>query len=344
MSFLGPYIAALEHHIADHPPESGHFLVKGLSAAKRDKRMTDLLDFDTFIESDYSRFDRRVSIQILQLVEFVCLTFLYDDTEFARVLSLSWKTFGLSSLGTKYHVDGTRCSGDAWTSIGNGLINRFLTWVCLRDMKYKSYHEGDDGVIGIHRRDVSQVMERLQFLDILGFKAKIAVHNTIDTVSFCGRKLYQDASMVRSYCDLERSLAKINTTVSEGDPQALLLAKMMSYNATDRHTPIVGALTWSIICILSPQVNARRLKRAKAHIRSERYEANFEGIGPPNVPNASRASAYMTSGYSPAQQLAFEAYYASWVSLGFIPSVVDKLPGDWQIDDDSYVVLNDHVA
>lgn len=344
MVFLGPYVSALEHHIQSYLPPTGHYLVKGLNISQRDQRMNNLMDYDCFIETDYARFDRRVSKQILQLVEFVCLTHNFNNSDYFNVLSIAWKTFGLSALGTTYTVEGTRCSGDAWTSIGNGLINKFLTWICLRDIPHVSYHEGDDGVIGIHRRNLDVALERLRFLDVLGFKAKIDVHHTLNTVSFCGRKLYSDGCDVRSYCDLQRSLAKFNTTVSEGDPEALLLAKAMSYNSTDKHTPIIGELTWSIISILKPSVSKRRLKRAQAHISTERYNASFENIGPPDVPHAARASACLTAGLSPSVQYAFESYYRSWTNIGFIPAVVDKLPADWDISGDTHVCLNDAVV
>ena len=66
LSFVGPFISALEHSYADLD-----FLVKGLSTEQRNTKLTYLLNYDTYIETDYTRFDRHISQPILQLFEFL---------------------------------------------------------------------------------------------------------------------------------------------------------------------------------------------------------------------------------------------------------------------------------
>lgn len=336
LSFVGPFISALEHSYQDLD-----FLVKGLTTEQRNTKLDSLLDYDMYIETDYSRFDRHISLPILMLFEFVALTYRFDDPELNAAISYSWKTFGFSEYGTMYDVTGTRCSGDAWTSIGNGLLNKFLTWICMRDIKHHSIHEGDDGIIAIHNKDLGKTLTNLKFLTQLGFTAKIEVRKHINYIGFCGRKYYVDGCNVKSYCDLNRSLAKFHTTCSAGDPKALACAKAMSYHYTDHATPLIGTITHVIIKHLLPTISARRLKRAIKHITRERPNVRFSSnnkwqLSP--VSPAARAAASLTSNISPTAQLAFENYY---LSLPYVPDKFDKLPIAWEFSDRSHVHLFD---
>ncbi|UXD80113.1 putative RNA-dependent RNA polymerase, partial [Linepithema humile C virus 1] len=145
---VGPYIAAIEQ-----AAKNAEFLVKGLCPRKRATRLEWLREYSDYISIDFERFDQTITPDVLRIFERYILTrpFRQHDS-YIRLVQLSAKTAGVSRFGTRYQVEGTRCSGDAWTSVANGLLNRFLVWLCLRKLpstSWKSAHEGDDGIIAL---------------------------------------------------------------------------------------------------------------------------------------------------------------------------------------------------
>lgn len=323
--------------------------MKGLSLPERMTKMQDLIDYSIYVETDYQRFDASVSLDYLQNVEFLFLTLSFphnDHQLYNKALRSAHHTYGVSEIGLSYDIAGTRCSGDAHTSIGNGLINHFNTWLCFRSLppdSWTSYHEGDDGVIAI-RDNLDQMLYNLHIMPSLGFQLKMSVVKDIKFVSFCGRFLGGTKELL-SVCDIKRTLAKIHTICSDGDPSALALAKMLSYYHTDSSTPFVGAFVTSIIRILRPIVSNRRLTRAVQHLnrdfwfRAKFRGADFMGVDYPFVDPCAekRALVALRTGWSPGMQIVYENYYKSFVTLGFIPSTIHRLPGDWTFMSDSQV-------
>jgi hypothetical protein len=314
LSILGPYISAIEHHLHDAP-----FLVKGINLAQRDERMSPILDFHTYAETDYARFDMTISDVCLELVQDPLLCGYFANSYWIKMaLKLARKTKGLSDCGIFYNVIGTRCSGDAHTSIANGLINHFNTWLLFVDVPrdcFISWHEGDDGVVGLTEK-YSSLANRLLHLDCLGFKVKLFITRDLNQTTFCGRFLAEGASGLRSYCDPFRTLAKLNITLSMGKLPPLLLAKCLSYSYTDGTTPIIGI----IVQTLAKQLKMKGVseKRAIQHAVKERWMLTQLGIVKPgealalqmrDVDEELRVPFAIRTGIEPAAQERIEAYY-----------------------------------
>jgi hypothetical protein len=351
LSALGPYISALEHALVDHPA-----LVKGLDLDNRMEKMsgnnkysTSLTEFHTFLETDYSRFDLSISAAYIRSVErvFLASPFL-GEPGYLQLLGWLVATKGISEIGLTYDVVGTRCSGDAHTSIANGLINHFNTWLALSELpsdSWISFHEGDDGVIGVKKEYADQAIHNMHVMPVLGFQLKLDVYKYIGDVSFCGRYIYDQVSGLDSYCDVRRTLAKLHTITSDGDPESLLLAKMISYYCTDRATPVIGVLSCVIIQLLLPVVSTRRLTRAINHLKRsfwfrEKHKNHLmiRDSYPLVLSDAYlRASVSRRCHIDIQSQLAFEQYYLSWLDLGFIPEHVDKIPGFWNFKHNMHV-------
>lgn len=323
-------------------------LVKGLDLNARTNKMSgdnstgaSLLDFDRFLETDYSRFDLCISAPYLAAVEQVFLSFAFlGDEVLYELVACLLQTRGVNDLGLSYEIIGTRCSGDAHTSIANGLINHFNTWLAFCEMPddaWVSFHEGDDGIIGVRSDLIDQATHNLHILPVLGFQLKILSLRCLDDATFCGRFLIDNVGRLDSYCDLRRSLAKIHTICSDGDAQALLLAKMISYYHTDKTTPVIGTLATIVIQLLLPLVTTRRLVRAMNHLKRDWWFAskhkdliirrNYPLIQPDPLIRALVAD---RSHIDVATQLAFESYYISWLKLGHIPKITDRIIGDWE--------------
>lgn len=275
LATLGPYIAAIEHAALKAP-----FLVKGLTLRQRLVKMGNLVEYDHFLVTDFSRFDRHISTDILQIVEYFLLSFPFIQEfhpHFHEALILAQRTRGVAQGGITYLIDGTRCSGDAHTSIGNGLLNRFLIWLCLKALPrdaYISFHEGDDGIIAIKKEWVNQAYYNLQFLNVLGFSTKIEYVHGIENTTFCGRFIASTTAGMVDSADFFRALSKIHTTVSTLPAEALALAKALSYYHTDSNTPVIGAYCAMVIETLkhNPRATkARNLRRALQHTRTQRW-------------------------------------------------------------------------
>lgn len=322
------------------------FLVKGLDIPARDRKMecTDrgLHHYPVYFETDYSRFDMSISLEYLQDVENIFLTGCFDDPTYDLCFELAMRTKGISDIGLAYEVLGTRCSGDAHTSIGNGLINRFNTWLALEKLpesSWTSFHEGDDGILGVDAQYEESVMFNLHIFPVLGFQLKVLKFHSFNQTTFCGRWLMSDGQSLQSVCDLPRTLHKMHTICADGDPQSLLLAKCMSYYHTDRATPLLGTLVTAIIRNLKPQVSNRRVMRALTHLRRDYWFAQrvermclFDDY-PYVTPSAvARAVVADRCKYSVGMQVAWEKYYSSFEIV--IPSRIDRLPGSWHFKDD----------
>lgn len=347
---MGPYVSAIEHHARDCT-----YLVKGVDVRKRGEHLNKLLDYDTYIEIDFSRFDMTIHEDIIRIFEqrFLIWPFSRDHPLYYECVGRLNRTTGVSGFGTRYTVRGTRCSGDAHTSISNGILNRFLVWLCLRKLpttSWTSFHEGDDGVIGVKSRYLNQALYNLQYLGCLGFSAKIKSTRVLEEVIFCGRRLSTDRNgKLTTICDVTRTLRKFNTTVSLGQPDLLLYAKALSYNYTDADTPIVGALSWAVSEVLSycrEKYSDRQLKRAVIKAKSERWLLNDHVSAVhwrrllnrrlPKVTPASYAAVLEHDGINLDLIQNMEDQFYWWQQLGYIPAEICKLPLDWEPETDRF--------
>jgi len=287
--------------------------------------MTKLLDYHTFVETDYSRFDMTISLEWLELVQNYILKSCYPDNRLVHTaLDLSLITKGVSATGWFYDVIGTRCSGDAHTSIGNGLLNMFNTYLVFGDVNdVCAFHEGDDGVIALKLNDAHHARQ-VNLLTSCGFVIKKFVTTDINTVSFCGRFLAQVGSKLVSYADPLRSMSKLHITTSTGPLPELLLAKMMSYAHTDQCTPIIGPLTTSIVKLLKPLYSARvmrRILRDRYVLRDTKPIFNFDYK---EVNERLRSAFSLRTGVSISNQIAAEEYYRKAFSK-FIPERIEQV-------------------
>lgn len=334
MALMGPLVATYERYFKSMPYD-----VKGIDTTMRPAKMQPLMDYEHFFETDYARFDMTLGLSYLFDVEFTFLHMVIGD-DIIELLILALFTKGVSEFGIYYTIWGTRCSGDCQTSVGNKECNNFNNELCTEmfpnELVFKIF-EGDDGLTGSSNCVANQLKYNYQFMQCLGFQIKLDHYQDITLTSFCGRFNYDNKGSLGSYCDLKRTLAKLHTSVSDGDAQSLLLAKCMSYHYTDRHTPIIGPLTYTIINLLIHEVSARRLERAFRLLdaREMRWRHSHFTIRPQQFPDfvtkpvisaEIRAAVAVRTGWTPAMQVRFEEYYSSW---RYIPSIITRIPDEW---------------
>jgi len=340
---VGPYIAAIEKAL-----KAANFLVKGYNIRERDKKMSNLINYDTFIEVDYSRFDKTLHETVLNAVEhqYINDTFI-DHSTFRNVFKYALRTIGSSYLGTTYRVDGTRCSGDAHTSIGNGIINHFVTWFCLRKLPndaWTSFHEGDDGVIGVTEPYAAQALANLEYIWMFGLVPKLVVSTSLDDCTFCGRFLVNCGTHILSYCDPMRTLAKVHLTISQGDLLFLLAAKCYSYLSTDIRTPVVSAWCRAMGRFALGKIgDGKRLEKFSKFLRVHAHDPEFrwrnqqfnqgkpilQTIGrQPEIPHEIRCAFARRTNIGIAEQIALEEMYTKQF-VDSIPSSYPQIIVDW---------------
>lgn len=332
----------MEHALRGAEPEgAAEVLVKGLDLPTRTAKVSRLLSgFPEYIETDYDRFDRSISLPYLFVQDAILLSCIPDPSPlFLAALEAAHETTGVSDYGAVYRIIGTRCSGDAHTSIGNGLINAFNFWLCCPSSRFLC--EGDDGLIGTHnaQRDLTE----LGMLSCLGFSAKIALFNQIDDTSFCGRHFYRQGGSVLDHADVYRSLDKFHTTVSNMRAKSLIYAKARSYYHTDANTPLIGPLCYALITALHDQLSFSQRKRALTTASKERWltfddrlQADLAPVDRPIITAEARVSVCRRTNIPPDVQIAYEKCYMQAAERKAILHW-PKILRDWNIRPDGFI-------
>lgn len=339
MAVLGPYVAAVERKAHQAP-----FLVKGMDLGKRDRKMGRLLSKKRFIEIDYSRFDMTINRSMLE-VERTIVTAPFPrhlHPELHRCYDLMMSTKGSSQLGTLYSRLGGRNSGDLTTSIGNGLLNRFAVWYCLRKLperSWVSFHEGDDGIIGVDEDVLDQAIANLQFLWTVGFQPKMDIYNDINQTSFCGRFLASTPDGLTTYCDPLRTMSKIHTTCASGDAKELMCAKTLSYAYTDGSTPVVGPYAYVVSELLREQLTRNRIEKTLNRLlktndlpwfyaeaaRLHGFTQVLSARPRPKVNHELRAAFALRTGITIAEQINLESRFWGWLEQGMILDDIEPI-------------------
>lgn len=347
LSIIGPYVSALEHALIKMP-----FLIKGLDRGGRRRKLDLLKGFTHFAEIDYARFDQCINHEIINHVEHTLLTLPFDDDPdaylFRLCLHLALVVKGISESGIRYMKRGTRCSGDAHTSIANALLNIFLTFMALVDVRpdrWVALVEGDDGVVGMDDDLAEEMDSRFAIIPTLGFGLKLEHRQGIQQVTFCGTYLAHGDY----YSDPFRSLAKFGTALGEGRPEVLLLAKAYSYAYMNPRTPMISAICRCIVRVLGHlRVPHRVLKREMDSMYNLRMMTD-SAVGGINVakvignfrtaePTAElRAAFALRTGLTPRFQLEYERW---WDRCSYIPNLVPRLPGEVNLDNNGTLMGN----
>jgi len=192
---LGPWIYTLTQAFkAVVKPHDNFVIACGMDALELGSWIEDKVD-SSFVETDFSRFDKTISRYALEFEQSVYALF-DPPRDVKRILEAQLETRGITSHGIYYEVDGTRKSGDPNTSLGNSLINLAVSlfaycWSVGRSLDVNPANiqydnismlvGGDDGVLS-HKTPFDSELY-IKCLAGLGFEAKL-LHTTYPHVSF----------------------------------------------------------------------------------------------------------------------------------------------------------------
>lgn len=278
-----------------------------------------------FVETDYSRFDASLSVWLLQKIERKLFRVFYPTTLFPILdlyLDQLFHITGKTAFGLHYSVQGTRASGDAHTSIMNGLINRFATQWAMQHVPshlWASIHEGDDGLVACDLSVKDTCLYNLSCINLLGLCMRdVLVHESIHDAMFCGRLLVaNELGTITSICDVPRTLAKYGFTISQLDPLSALIAKSLSYNSTDSNTPIIGPLSYKVLELHRPLIKKaiRKVKRSRSFSNFDKAQISVYAHqlgGEPNISPQARAAVELKWGIPMDTQIEIEQIIMNW--------------------------------
>ncbi|APG76134.1 hypothetical protein 2 [Beihai tombus-like virus 19] len=341
LSIMGPYVAGIEHAAVQEP--RCPFLVKGMDVSTRGSYLS-RTDKGARAEIDFSRFDQSLSTAVLQAFELAAFRVAYPEglhPLLDECLACLDEMKGFSDLGVSYRVEATRASGDAHTSIMNGVDNRCLCQYVLDGVPralVSHYQEGDDVLVQAPKRLMPIISRLANGTFLLGYKPKTVVPDDPGHAVFCGRFTCMECR--REHCDVNRALSKFHTTILPGDSRALLRAKAMSYHHTDGHTPVVGEVCRAILRDTADVTDAEVFKAMRMAPGEERRKLRG-AVGPSRaltkkVRPCCRASVAGTSVFDIELQLAVEKMFRrdGMYALRTGPVIVD----DDMVEDHSLLI------
>lgn len=166
---LGRHLKPLEHYLYELKGDgkllpSSRVIGKGLNMTKRAMLAREKwfkFQSPCVVSLDASRFDKHVSLEMLQ-IEHSVYKAMNHDPEFAKLLSWQLNNKGRSDTGIKYKCRGRRMSGDMNTALGNCIIMVLMVACFMEGRKYDILDDGDDVLLFIEKRDLNYVVENVK--------------------------------------------------------------------------------------------------------------------------------------------------------------------------------------
>jgi hypothetical protein len=181
-------------------------------------------DNTVIVEGDYSRFDGTITRWLRENVEFPCyLRWARGEhhQELSVLLRNELEPRAVTKLGTRYEPGCSRLSGSPLTTDGNTILNAFVAYCTMRELKYDAQTSftccglfyGDDSIMSqmvVSPENDLGALVRVAGTLGLKLKAKKVVRG--EPVTFLSRIFLDIWKSPSSICDPARALLKIHTT------------------------------------------------------------------------------------------------------------------------------------
>lgn len=348
---LASYLHPIEHYLYHTsfaskgvPPTRN--IAKGLNSVQRAELLkTKLAAFRSprVLSLDASRFDKHVSLELLQVEHSVYLTS-NPHPEFRKLLAMQLKSKIFSSTGICYKVRGRRMSGDMNTAAGNCvlMILMIATFADAIDLRvWDCVDDGDDVLLIVESEDVDIVVERLakDFLEF-GMEMKVeAPVASIHEVEFCQSRVVEYApdrfKFVRDYRKvISKALCGIRHWQDPHYRRKVLRAIGSCELVLNLSVPVLQA--FAIAIIRNVGRGAGLLDYAPDGLRSRALrdarslDIDLDACEPRPIMDCARVSFEQAFGLSVVEQLQLEADLDAWTFS------VDELyhwGDEWSVED-----------
>jgi hypothetical protein len=232
------------------------------------QRVADIcLDADFVNISDYHRMDGTISYTLRQVERAIVMkAFGNHRGKLNELLKTNVDNHGILPYGTSFEQGPSHGSGCSATSLFQTLRATFCSYLAFRNATLPNgnhptpeqsfaalgIHCGDDGLdANLPIRNHQWAAQRVGLI----LEASV-VHRGDRGVNFLARYYSPNVwfGCTNSMCDVRRQLAKFHTTVrlpNSITPEQKLVEKAMSYVATDRNTPVLGAFCSRVLVLSS---------------------------------------------------------------------------------------------
>jgi hypothetical protein len=241
------------------------------------------------IETDYSRFDGRVSKDMKTLVADACMLrwcHPCNRDELRRLLDEERDATARTRNGVRYNTGSSRLSGSAITSDHNTLINGFILYISFRGLsmdhdsawrsltKYGICH-GDDGILAAVKPSLDISIQRA--CKAIGMEVKIVRRQAGTPIFYLGRVWPDLTSTSSSMADPPRTLSHLHLTIApESVPDDVAARnRARAYLVTDRLTPVVRG--WAAAVLRVAPLNEWRRSAEDGMMTSEESHRSTGG-------------------------------------------------------------------
>lgn len=324
--YFGPFAKLMEDIIyyTDKKPSIIEFAKK----IKPDQLIswleTEMSEYQTYIQTDFSSFEGSFSPIFMRSCELVMYSFLLQN--YRNVYQTFKKLAGTNLIHTKFFtatIKGCRMSGEMTTSLSNGFSNKMIHLFLAHKHGYKlakGIVEGDDGVFAFRGKDVPS---EKNYSD-LGFKIKIEVKRHLWDTKFCS-VVFEQLSRSKIYNPTE-FLMRLNwscnpkaSTLKAGRRRKLLVLKCLSYLAQFPNCPVISPICYGLLSKINIKIDKKFAESIWRLEKSTRYKLLNIGIDiekllstvvrQPEVNNSTRIRMQEVFGFTIAQQLYAEKHY-----------------------------------
>jgi len=216
--------------------------------------------------------------------------------------------------GIRYTMDGTMCSGDYNTSLGDNVINQAILLYATRNVDCRILCDGDDSVVVMDQSDLS-LFDSECFAQV-GLTTKVEYANLIQAVEFCQSRPIQTSVGTVYVRNPNRVLTKTAYTTKTYHGQGwlrLLKSIGLSELASNRGVPVLQAYAQMLIRIAGP---VDHFKHEVDEILAHRsVKQTFD---PATITPEARLDFMLAFDYSPELQIALEETFAR-TSLPCLP-------------------------
>lgn len=277
---------------------------------------------------DASRFDQHISKACLQWEHRVYQNYYPGNKQLAQLLTWQLNNKGVirSPDGNIwYHTEGTRCSGDMNTSLGNCVLMTAALYSYAASLGLKpgygrlvALNNGDDCMVILERVDVARFVSGIpSFFKALGFVMKVEQPcDKLEQLSFCQTQPVYDGHFWRMVRNPHVSLSKDATILDHRHATNDLSAQLFAIGECGL------ALTSGIPVLQSYYLAMQRGNSTRGHVDPRFFESGMYHLSCGcrkeirEISVSARVSFYNAFGIVPDQQIEVESYYDSLDKLG----------------------------
>lgn len=288
---VAPYVKLIEDQVFKMK-----WFLSGIPTHKFPPYLEKLTNLPWIMETDYSSFEGCFTREYTKCVEEkLWKFFLVNNPEMLKYFmapyeDLNGETHVNRIFGPNYtaFVEGSRMSGEMWTSLANGFSNlinvKFLAHKL--NMKIHGYVMGDDGIFSMEK----PILTKEHFAE-LGFNIKIKYDNSIAHTSFCGNIYSPESQTIiiepGQISSLFTNMKKSYFNAKQSKKLQLLRNKAQSLYCIGKYTPIISKLALKIIDLI-PQQNVKIVDYREKWLIEQQMQDTVETFDPVAIPYENR--------------------------------------------------------